>query len=54
MALIPIDQYKNTAPKQQTFGRLKPLVAKPARIVKSVQRPDIKQSTNYLNAVSNG
>ncbi|OIP58381.1 MAG: hypothetical protein AUK19_03745 [Candidatus Moranbacteria bacterium CG2_30_45_14] len=53
MALIPIDQYKNTAPKQQTFGRLKPLVAKPARIVKSVQRPDIKQSTNYLNAVSN-
>jgi len=55
MALIPIDQYKKTSPKQQSFGKLKPLAPKPrvAQPVQPAQRPDIRQSANYLNAVSN-
>jgi hypothetical protein len=47
--LVPIDQYKKSAPRQQTFGKLKPLAPKPAR---AVQRPDIRQSENYKNAVA--
>ena len=50
MALIPIDQYKKSASKKQSFGKLKPLAPKP---VQAVQRPDIRQSENYKNAVLN-
>lgn len=53
MALVPIDQYKKSAPRQQTFGKLKPLAPKPARVASAVQRPDIRQSENYRNAISN-
>lgn len=50
MALVPIDQYKKSTQKIQSFGKLKPLAPKLAR---AVSRPDIRQSENYKNAVSN-
>lgn len=52
MSLVPIDQYKKSAPLQQAFGKLKPLAPKPVRVAQPVQRPDIRQSENYKNAVS--
>lgn len=52
MALIPIDQYKKSAPRQQSFGKLKPLAPKPARVAQPAPKPDIRQSDNYKNAVS--
>lgn len=51
--LVPIDQYKKSAPRPQTYGKLKPLAPKPARVVQPIPRPDIRQSSNYKNAVSN-
>lgn len=53
MALVPIDQYKKTAPKKPSFGTLKPLAAKPVRAVQAAPRPDIRQSDVYKNAVAN-
>jgi len=49
--LVPIDQYKKSTPKQKSFGKLKPLAPKPVRVAQAV-RPDIRQSENYKNAVS--
>lgn len=51
--LVPIDQYKKSAPKAQKASRLQFLPPKPARQAVPVQRPDIRQSDNYKNAVTN-
>lgn len=48
--LVPIDQYKKSAQKAPTAGRLKFL---PPKLKAPVQRPDIRQSENYKNAVTN-
>lgn len=48
--LVPIDQYKK-GPAVKKVSSLKMLPPKP-RVVQPVQRPDIRQSENYKNAVS--
>lgn len=49
--LVPIDQYKKGSAVKKA-SRLKMLPPKPRAVVQPAPRPDIRQSENYKNAVS--